>query len=209
MIFRFYSGVDNAHSRRMALTHGLGLMLQPGSYTPERCAWYPCHAVDNGCFANQWDETRWLAYLERTPRIRCSFVVAPDVPFDWEATWQRSAPYVPVIRNLGFPVAVAVQNGATADTVPWDELDAVFIGGDTAWKLGVRALEISRAAHDRDKPVHMGRANSQRRFRRAIEMMADSADGTFLKYGPDINAPRLAAMLDPIYRADGHQLACA
>ena len=40
-------------------------------------------------------------------------------------------------------------------------------------------------------------------------MLVDSADGNFLKYGPTVNEPRLAAMLDTIAAAPGYQLALA
>lgn len=103
-----------------------------------------------------------------------------------------------------------MQNGASADTVPWDALDVVFLGGDTAWKLSTEALYIANAAQDRGVHVHMGRANSTKRFRRAIEMRCDTADGTFLKHGPkELMAARLRAMLDDASRLDGHQLALA
>jgi hypothetical protein len=56
----------------------------------------------------------------------------------------------------------------------------------------------------------MGRANSAKRFVRAVAMACDSADGTFLKHGPpELMANRLRAMLDEVYRLDGHQLALA
>lgn len=210
MIFRFLTGVDNPHARVLGETHHVGLLLQPRSYKPSKADLYPVHAVDNGCFSNTWDETKWLRYLDRVGRERCLFAVAPDVPFDWQASWARTERYVDRIRDMGFPCAVAVQNGATVDTVPWDACDVVFLGGDTEWKLGTRCLEIAHAAQHRGIPVHMGRANSLKRFRRAVEMLTDTADGTFLKHGPpDVMAGRLRFMLDDIYRFDGHQLALA
>lgn len=210
MIFRYFTGVDNAVARELAETHGVGLMLNPGSYRPSRALDYPVHAVDNGCFSGKWDERKWFRYLGRVPRDRCLFAVAPDVPFDWKKSWERSQKYTDTIRNMGFPVAVALQNGVTSKEVPWDDLDVVFIGGDTEWKLSSVALEITHTAHHHGVPVHMGRANSQKRFRRAVEMLTDSADGTFLKYGnPESQAARLRAMLDPIYALPSHQIALA
>jgi hypothetical protein len=210
MMFRYLTGVDNAYARELADTHGVGLMLQPRSYKPSRADAYPVHAVDNGCFSNAWVEDQWLRYLDRCPRERCLFAVAPDVPFDWARTLERSTQYVDRIRDMGFKVAIAVQNGATPATVPWDACDVMFIGGDTPWKLGLRALELTWAARDRGIPVHMGRANSARRFVRAVELTVDTADGTFLKHGnPEVMAGRLRVMLDHVYRFDGHQLALA
>lgn len=214
-MFRYLTGVDSVQAQRLAKSHGVGLMLQPGSYRPSRADDYPAHAVDNGCFTppgtpDRFDEVRWWRYLQRVDRHRCLFAVAPDVPFDWAASWTRSSRYVERIRAAGFAVAVPIQNGATADAVPWDDLDVVFIGGDTAWKLSSAALDIAHEAHHRGLPVHMGRANSQRRFRRATEMLVDTADGTFLKHGPpESMAERLARMLDGLSEFDGYQLAMA
>jgi hypothetical protein len=209
-MFRYLTGVDNEHARALAVDHGVGLMLNPRSYRPSRADAYPIHAVDNGCFTDRWDETQWLGYLDRCARERCLFAVAPDVPFDWTASWERSSRYVDQIRGMGFPVAVALQNGVTIETVPWSDLDVVFLGGDTAWKLGTTALYIAREAQSRGIHVHMGRANSLKRFRRAVSMLCDTADGTKLKHGvPAETAALLRSMLDAVQHPDGNQLALA
>ena len=109
---------------------------------------------------------------------------------DHEATLIRSAPWLPKIRALGFPAAFVIQDGATIDTIPWDDFDAVFIGGTTDFKLSDTALDIIRAAKDRGKWVHVGRVNSRRRFLR-FSSIADSCDGTFLTFGPRIRLPEL------------------
>lgn len=44
----------------------------------------------------------------------------------------------------------------------------------------------------------MGRVNSLRRLRLAQAMGCDSADGTYLAYGPDRNLPRLLGWLREI-----------
>lgn len=212
---RYLTGCDSPQARELATTHGVGLMLQPNSYRPSRSEHYPVHAVDNGAFTppgkpDRFDEARWLRYLDRCPRDRCLFAVAPDVPFDWPASWARSELYIDRVRDMGYRVALAVQNGATPDLVPWDAADVVFLGGDTAWKLSTDALYIARAALDRGVPVHMGRANSWVRLRRAAEMAVDTADGTFLKHGePEHMAQRLRVMLDHVADPDGLQLALA
>lgn len=214
-MFRYLTGSHNEHIHKLAASHGVGLMLQPGSYRPSLSLEYPVHAVDNGCFTppgqpDRFDETKWLRYLDRCERDRCLFATAPDIPYDWPASWARTEPYIDRIRDLGFRAAVAVQNGATADAVPWDACDVIFIGGDTPWKLGTDALYISRAARDRSIPVHMGRANSERRFRRAAAMLVDTADGTKAKHGNPIEtAALIRTMLDRIATPDGHQLALA
>lgn len=214
MRFRFLTGVCSGGSRELAVTHGVGLLLQPGSYKPARAQLYPVNAVDNGAFTppgqpDRFNEAKWLRYLDRCDRS-AMFAVAPDVPFDWQRSWARSEGYIDRIRDMGFPVALAMQNGVTVDEVPWDAADVIFLGGDTEWKLSTEALYIANAARDRGVHVHMGRANSAKRFVRAVSMACDSADGTFLKHGPPkLMADRLRAMLDEVYRPDGHQLALA
>jgi hypothetical protein len=149
---------------------------------------------DNSVFAGKYpgDETylSWLA--ERTwAAAACRFVVAPDVVGDAPATLARSAPMLPRIRALGFPAALAGQNGLEDLPVPWDTFDVFFIGGDTAWKLGPAAADLARQAKARGKWVHMGRVNSRQRFRYAAWIGCDSADGTYLAKGPDKNLPIL------------------
>ena len=114
---------------------------------------------------------------------------------DAAATLERSLPWLPRIRELAYPAALAAQDDLTPDNTPWEEFDCLFIGGTTAWKLGPEARTLVRAAKDRGKRVHMGRVNSEKRYRYAHGIGCDSADGTFLAFGPDKNLARLRAWL--------------
>ncbi len=98
---------------------------------------------------------------------------------------------MPQIRALGYRVAFVAQDGQESLPVPWDEFDALFIGGSTEWKLGPHAREIAAEAKRRGKWLHMGRVNSERRFKYAAAIGCDSADGTYLTFGPDVNLPKL------------------
>ena len=75
--------------------------------------------------------------------------------------------------------------------MPWDDFDVLFLGGDTAWKLGPAARQLAAEARQRGKGVHMGRVNSLKRYRYADAIGCTSADGTFLRFGPDIRLPEL------------------
>jgi hypothetical protein len=119
----------------------------------------------------------------------CLFAVAPDVVGDAAATLRRSERMLDWIRYAGFPVALAAQNGLERLEVPWDAFDALFIGGDTAWKLGAAARSLAAEAKRRGKWVHMGRVNSQRRMEYAAAIGCDSADGTYIAFGPERNLP--------------------
>lgn len=152
-------------------------------------------AADNGAFSDKFDEGKWWRFLVANVHraSTCLFAVAPDVVGDAAATLERSLPWLPKIKGLGYPVAFVLQDGATNDLIPWDEFDALFIGGTTEFKLGLDARHYAVEAKRRGKWVHMGRVNSERRYEYARAIGCDSADGTFLTFGPDANLPRLLA----------------
>ena len=100
-------------------------------------------------------------------------------------------PVVPTIRAMGYRAALVLQDGATPETVPWQEIDAVFTGGSTAWKLSEDAYRLGAEAKHRGLWAHMGRVNSLRRLRAADVAGYDSADGTFLAWAPDKNTKRM------------------
>lgn len=153
---------------------------------------------DNSAFAGKYpgDDAflAWLAPL--TPaRDRCRFVAASDVVGDAAATLAKSAPMMPRIRAAGFPVALVAQNGLEDLSVPWGDFDALFLGGDTPWKLGYAAARLAAHARTLGKWVHMGRVNSWTRVEYARYIGCHSVDGTYLAFGPDINSPKLLAWI--------------
>lgn len=180
----------------------LGIMIQPGMGNSTAPLQFWKFGADNGCFAQgeafvPGDWLEWLATLRRF-RDNCLFAVAPDVILDAEATLLRSLPYLPTIRQLGFPSAFVTQNGCTSALVPWDALDCLFVGGDDAWKLSEASWRLCGEAKARGKWVHVGRVNSFRRLKACAVSGVDSADGTYLRFGPDANWPKLAGWLDDL-----------
>jgi len=179
----------------------LGWMSSPdiGSKLPAADFW----AFDNACFAHpgEFEWGRWERALRRRMAdapSTCLFVVAPDVPFDADGTIQRFAQYRDRLLALGVPLAFVTQDGMGVEDVPWGDIDALFIGGSTTWKTGHESGAIATAARERRKWVHMGRVNSLKRLRVAASMGCDSVDGTFLKYGPDVNWERLKGWLSSL-----------
>lgn len=170
----------------------MGYITTPESYranqVQEVAGAYWC--ADNGCFSDRFDEAKWWSWLSEQDPASCLFATAPDVVGDHQATLAKSTAWLPKIRALGFPAAFVIQDGATVDTIPWGDCDAVFIGGTTNFKLSDDALAIIFAAKDRGKWVHVGRVNSRRRFMRFADV-ADSCDGTFLAFGPRTRLPEL------------------
>lgn len=157
--------------------------------------------ADNSVFGGKYPgDDVYLAWLGRLPhKERCVFAVAPDVVGDAQATLARSLPMLPRIRAL-VPVAYVAQNGATVDSLPWDDFDVLFVGGDTAWKLGPEARALIAEAKRRGKGTHMGRVNSRGRLQRAADSGCDSADGTYLTFGPDTNLPKLLGWVRAVNR---------
>lgn len=161
-----------------------------GNRRPAGVTW----CADNGCFGKGYPgDERWLAWLTANAYAadECLFATAPDVVGDAQATLTRSVPFLPKIRELGYPAALVAQDGLEDLDIPWGVFDVLFIGGSTDWKLGAAVRDIVKEAKARGKRVHMGRVNSLRRYRYAEAIGCDTADGTFLTFGPDINLGRL------------------
>lgn len=133
-----------------------------------------------------------LSRMSAQARLRCLFATAPDVLGDAAGTLARSEPWTGPMRAwFGLPVALVAQDGLERLDVPWSDLDVLFIGGSTEWKLGTAARGLVAEAKARGKRVHMGRVNSLRRLRYAEAIGCDTADGTYLAFGPDLNLPRV------------------
>lgn len=150
-------------------------------------------AADNGCFvqADKYSDDGFLAWLDQLDREACLFATAPDVVGDAVGTRKRAYRMLPRIRELGFKAAFVVQDGETVDQIRWDEMDAIFVGGSTEWKLSQAAADIVAEAKRKGKWVHMGRVNSYKRMRLAAAIGCDSVDGTMLAFAPDENKARL------------------
>ncbi|ANS02985.1 hypothetical protein [uncultured Mediterranean phage uvDeep-CGR0-AD1-C123] len=176
----------------------IGTLLSFGG--GERQHGHQVWAADNGCFArpDTYSDDGFLRWLDRLDRTGCLFAVAPDVLADGAATLARATPVLPLIRNLGYPAAFVGQDGQRGDRVPWDEIDALFIGGTTEWKLSGIAADLIHEAKQRGKWVHMGRVNSWQRIHAAACLGVDSVDGTHLAFRPDRYTPEVIDWLDRI-----------
>lgn len=62
----------------------------------------------------------------------------------------------------------------------------------TEWKLSRAAQILCDAAKEKGLWIHVGRVNSAKRYRFVRDVLhADSADGTYLSFGPAVNLSRL------------------
>lgn len=175
---------------------GLGVMLTPmmGNRARSGLPW----AADTGCFKNPdgFDLGRYLGRLERWtadagPGL---FATAPDVLADPTETWRRSQPILPILRDHGYKAALVAQDGVTDPE--WDAFDCLFVGGTTTFKLAEATYQLAAEAKRRGKWVHMGRVNSGVRYLAAKGSgVYDSADGTYVGFGPDKNLLNVAGWL--------------
>lgn len=188
----YLSGVKNAAIAAELADGTIGFLKTPavGNSLDGVKVW----AVDNGAFTGRYPgDDAYLAFLDglKDRQADCLFVAAPDVVGDGAATLAVLQPMASYIRALGWPVALVGQDGMENMTVPWDDVDWLFVGGSTEWKMGAGAEALIREAQSNGVRVHVGRVNSGARFRHFRALGCDTADGTFLAYGPDTNAPKL------------------
>lgn len=150
----------------------------------------PCRwAMDNGAFS-KFDPGAFMRMLQRFQgKPGCLFVVAPDEPFDAAATLDQWPFWSAAIRAVGYPVAFVAQNGLQPEDVPWDEMAALFVGGDDAFKDGPEARSLCAYAKARGLWVHWGRVNGRRRYKLALDAGVDSIDGTGFTWYPDTRIP--------------------
>lgn len=168
----------------------IGVMLTPmmGNRLPEGRVW----AADTGCFARPeaHDTDVYLRWLGSRDLSRCLFATAPDRFGDGWETLRVALPVLPRLRDAGVRAALVLQPGVT--DLPWDEFDCLFLGGPDAWQQSSEAHRLVFAAQEKGKWTHRGRVNSEARLMASKAMGFDSADGTYIAFGPDINGPRVA-----------------
>jgi hypothetical protein len=149
-------------------------------------------AMDNGAFSG-FDAGAFVRMLEEFVGIPgCLFVAAPDVVGDAASTLKLWWFWSRLIRGLGFPPALVAQDGLAADRVPWLEIEALFIGGTTAYKTSPDVAALVAYAKARGIWVHMGRLNGRTRYRFARNIGADSFDGTGFSRWSNIRIPKIA-----------------
>ena len=152
-------------------------------------------ACDNSAFSNPDVDKFWRLCINSWAMDRHHapmWVAVPDVVGDHRATlasfgWWR-AYWLEEIGRIPFPLAFVLQNGCTVNEVPWDDIAAVFVGGDNQFKLR-QSAGLIEAAKSRGKRVHIGRVNTLRRLRYAYDLGADTVDGTAYSMYPATHLP--------------------
>jgi len=141
-------------------------------------------AVDNFAFT-AFDPLQFERYLDKCAphQSDCWWVVAPDVWSDASATMRLFHEWQPRIRARGYRVALAAQNGLEYLSVPWSDVDCLFVGGSDGWRSSAAMPALVREAQRRGKRTHWGRVNTASRLLMGRRLGFDSADGSsFARY---------------------------
>jgi hypothetical protein len=214
MTITYLTGVSTPLTRESERTD-LGLLATPASGIYAQRDHYDVWAADNAMFTAELvtveqlldgyvapEEQRWLNWIEKLDPEGALWVTLPDVVGDMPATWARSIRYIDHVRELGFKVAIVLQDGIEDLPLIWGRIleraDAIFIGGTTDWKLGDAAARLVAEAKARGLAVHMGRVNSLKRLRYAKAIGCDTADGTYIGFAPKVNAPKVEKWLTTV-----------
>lgn len=151
--------------------------------------WFP-YALDNGAFScwtpetNTFDFEKWAQMEESWRRLlfwaqssnqKARWAIVPDVVGNREATLEQWPRFAHEVVAAGIPLAVACQDGMTAEDVrklkPAPEV--ITIGGSTEWKwatVEMWAREFPR--------VHLLRCNSPEKLYYLENLHIESTDGT-------------------------------
>ena len=139
----------------------------PFSYALDNWAWI--------AYKNQisWNEGKFLKLVDRAAgcRVPPLFLIVPDVVGDCRATLESWHKWYPQLKDLGWPLAFAVQDGMLDSNIP-DNADLIFVGGTQEWKFKTMAHWCQKF------PCHVGQVNTGKRLYEAHQAGAWSVDGT-------------------------------
>jgi hypothetical protein len=174
-MLNIFVGAHSLNSIPNRFRHRIGNLFSPGGYWNNNIQF----ALDNYVYAawkrkEEWDGNKFIAHLDK---VRVSgksplWVVCPDAIGDAQRSRQLWEEWSPKLRGYNWPLAFAVQDGATKATIPTDA-DVIFVGGTTGWKQ--RSVEYWCQNFPR---VHVGRINTYRWLWHCHKYGAESIDGT-------------------------------
>ena len=173
----------------------IGHLFTPqAGYTHDTPEYYAC---DNSAFSN-WDETKFWRMVET---VRCpKWVAVPDVVGDCRKTNELFELYK---MRIPHPLAYVLQDNVSISEVPWGEISCIFIGGTDDFKLSEQSRLLVEYAKSRQLWVHMGRVNSYRRIRVAIDWGCDSVDGSSFSRFPKMYIPGALRFIQTYSKSPG------
>lgn len=135
--------------------------------------------ADNDAF-NGLNDTKYRELLVLLSQMSPVWITAPDKVGNATETNKLFALWYNSIKQ--FNIAYVLQDGITIDTIPWDYISCVFLGGTTEFKLSQYAYDLLIESRQRNKLIHVGRVNSIKRIKYFWDV-CDSFDGSgFSRY---------------------------
>ena len=175
---------DHGHKdrREYCEQNGIGLLYSPHRNLYPKSKFY---IVDNGAYSaflkgKQIDLDRYYEYLSiiRNYPSPPYFVTIPDIVAGGISSKTFSEDAIPQIP-FEFKKYFVVQDGQypaiLEDVLPL--IDGVFVGGSTLWKWRTAHIWVEWA-HSNGLCCHIGRVGTWRNYTRALNLGADSADGS-------------------------------
>ncbi len=132
------------------------------------------YGLDNGCFS-RFPQKEWERLLEEAEYNRPIFICLPDIVGDARRTLDLFESFEHKLNGL--PKALVLQDGIKDHAIPFNKIDAVFVGGSDSFKISPEAINACKAAKMLGKWVHVGRVNTIERVNNWLEL-ADSIDGS-------------------------------
>jgi hypothetical protein len=185
-----YVGAGSGRFRDLVIAAGHGQMSsrQVSSFRiPAKGRW----ALDNGAWIDfvhrkPFDNEQFLSRIQRVSELPDDrlpdWCVTPDIvasrlSLPYSMRWRQALAHTD--RRLKW--YLAVQDFMTFEDVEvalcLEPFDGIFIGGSRPWKLST-AEQWTAWAHDRGLPVHLARVNGPEPLQWAVDIGADSVDGT-------------------------------
>jgi hypothetical protein len=185
----------------------------------ERGAVFAC---DNDVFVG-YVPRRIEKFLAKYKRFApfCVFFNAPDVLLSASGTLERFWHWLPILKRQGWPVAFTLQNGMENYQIPWDHINAVFVGGDDLWRYGTQTRYVQSVideANRRGLWSHVGRVSTIKHIRYWHNIGASSFDSSgytiepakvkrHLPYHSQNKQPSLFDLAHVEYKTQGNQVA--
>lgn len=153
--------------------------IKPTKFSIESIGYRIPYYADNDAF-NGLNEPRYLELLRLLTDMNPVWITAPDKVGNATETNKLFTLWYNSIKQ--FNIAYVLQDGITINTIPWDYISCVFLGGTTEFKLSQYAYNLLIEGRQRNKLIHVGRVNSIKRIKYFWDV-CDSFDGSgFSRY---------------------------
>lgn len=143
--------------------------------------WGGVFAIDNGAYSGlNRDGFFRLLKANEANMSKCLFVAVPDIVGNARRTHEL---YGMITQEEALKPwtkiwAYVAQDGLEDMHVNWYEIQTLFVGGTDRFKDSSAAYDLVKTAKALDIPVHVGRVNTIKRYRKYAQLGADTCDGS-------------------------------